>query len=187
MEEFSLIDVYRNLNPNKLRFTYESKALKLSSRIDFFLVTQPLANRVSHLETLVSIAPDRKLHLQLENDNRGTGLWKFNNWLLEDEIYVKLITDSYATIQNKYSGIEDKRLKWELIKIEIRGITIPFSKNKAKQSHQKESDIQNRLQVLVLTQTIKNEIKEYNNLKDEIDLIYQKKGKGSIIRSNVND
>ena len=116
MEEFSLIDVYRNLNPNKLCFTYESKALKLSSRIDFFLVPQPLANRVSHLETLVSIAPDRKLHLQLENDNRGPGLWKFNNSLPEDEIYVKLITDSYATIQNKYSGIEDKRLKWELIR-----------------------------------------------------------------------
>ena len=46
--EFSLIDVYRNLNPNKRLFTYESKALKLSSRIDFYLVSQPLANRVSH-------------------------------------------------------------------------------------------------------------------------------------------
>ena len=69
---------------------------------------------------------------------RGLGLWKFNNSLLEDEIYVKLITDSYAVIQNKYSGIEDKRLKWELIKMEIRGITIPFSKNKAKQLHQEK-------------------------------------------------
>ena len=182
MKEFSLIDVYRNLNPNKLCFTYESKALKLSSRIDFFLVSQPLANRVSHLDTLVSIAPDHKairVQLQLENDNRGPGLWKFNNSLLEDEIYVKLITDSYAVIQNKYSGIEDKRLKWELIKMEIRGITIPFSKNKAKQLHQKERDIQNRLLVLdrVIsnspnTDCIKNEINEYNNLKEEMDLIY---------------
>ena len=32
--------------------------------------------------------------------------------------------------------------------MEIRGITFLFSKNKAKQLHQKESDIQNRLQVL---------------------------------------
>ena len=191
MKEFSLIDVYRNLNPSKLCFTYESKALKLSSRIDFFLVSQPLANRVSHFDTLVSIAPDHKairVQLQLENDNRGPGLWKFNNSLLEDEIYVKLITDSYAVIQNKYSGIEDKRLKWEIIKMEIRGITIPFSKNKVKQLHQKERDIQNRLQVLdrVIsnspnTDRIKNEINE--RTKEEIDLIYQKKGKGSIIRS----
>ena len=146
------------------------------------------------MDTLVSIAPDHKairVQLQLENDHRGPRLWKFNNSLLEDEISVKLITDSSAVIQNKYSGIEDKRLKWELIKMEIRGITIPFSKNKAKQLHQKERDIQNRLQVLDRfisnspnTDCIKNEINEYNNLKEEIDLIYQKKGKGSIIRSN---
>ena len=193
MEEFSLIDVYRNLYPNKLCFTYESKALKLSSRIDFFLVSQPLASRVSHLETLVSIAPDHKairVQLHLEKDSRGPGLWKFNNSLLEDEIYVNLITDSYAAIQNKYSGIIDKRLKWELVKMELRGVTIPFSKNKAKQVYQKERDIQNRLQVLDRiisnspnTDCIKNEIIEYNNLKEEIDLIYQKKGKGCIVRS----
>ena len=74
--------------------------------------------------------------------------------------------------------------------MEIRGITFPFSKNKAKQLHQKESDIQNRLQVLdrvisnsPTTDRIKNEINEYNNLREEIDLIHQKKGKGSIIRS----
>ena len=142
------------------------------------------------MDTLVSIAPDHKairVQLQLENDNRGPRLWKFNNSLLEDEISVKLITDSSAVIQNKYSGIEDKRLKWELIKMEIRGITIPFSKNKAKQLHQKERDIQNRLQELdrVIsnspnTDCIKNEINEYNNLKEEIDLIYQKKGKGKL-------
>ena len=73
--------------------------------------------------------------------------------------------------------------------MEICGITIPFSKNKAKQLHKKERDIQNRLQVLDRgisnspnTDCIKNEINKYNNLKEEIDLIYQK-GKGSIIRS----
>ena len=47
----SLIDVYRNLNPNKLCFTYESKALKLSSRTDFSSYRNGLVNRVSHLES----------------------------------------------------------------------------------------------------------------------------------------
>ena len=95
----------------------------------------PLQIEFLIMETLVSIAPDHKAicQLSLENDNRGPGLRKFNNSLLEDEIYVKLITDSYAAIQNKYSGIKDKWLERELIKMEIRGINIPFSKNKAKQ------------------------------------------------------
>ena len=95
----------------------------------------PLQIEFLIMETLVSMAPDHKAicQLSLENDNRGPGLRKSNNSLLEDEIYVKWITDSYAAIQNKYSGIKDKWLERELIKMEIRGINIPFSKNKAKQ------------------------------------------------------
>ena len=36
MEELELVDIFRKLNPSKLSFTYESKALNLCSRIDFF-------------------------------------------------------------------------------------------------------------------------------------------------------
>ena len=31
----------------------------------------------------------------------------------------------------KYSEVEDARLRWELIKMELRGIIIPFAKNRA--------------------------------------------------------
>ena len=80
--------------------------------------------------------------------------------------------------------------------MEIRAITIPFSKNKAKQLHPKERDIQNRPLVLDRiisnshnTDCIKNKMNEYNNLKDikkKIDLIYQKKGKVASYVPNVN-
>lgn len=36
MDELGLVDVYRVLHPKKKAFTYESKSLKLKSRIDFF-------------------------------------------------------------------------------------------------------------------------------------------------------
>ena len=78
MKEFSLIDVYRNLNPSKLCFTYEAKVLKLSSRIDFFLVSQPLADRVSHLDTLVSIAPDHKAIMPCNGQFSGAQTQKFS-------------------------------------------------------------------------------------------------------------
>ena len=38
MKEFDLVDVYREKNPKNKSYTYESKALKLCSRIDFFLL-----------------------------------------------------------------------------------------------------------------------------------------------------
>ena len=37
MEMFDLVDIQRMRHPKLRKFTYESKALKLKSRIDFFL------------------------------------------------------------------------------------------------------------------------------------------------------
>ena len=56
---------------------------------------------------------------------RGPGLWKFNNALLNDETYVNLIRDSYSGIKEKHTEVTEPKLKWELIKMEIRSLTIP--------------------------------------------------------------
>ena len=151
MEELELIDVFRKHYPRKPCFSYESKALKVSSRIDFFLVARPLTNWVLNIETKASNAPDHKaikLTLKPLGVKRGPGLWKFNNSLVEDEEYVKLIKENYPIIGEKYRELEDKRLCWELIKMEIRGLTIAYSKNKAKKQRKSESDFQIRLEEL---------------------------------------
>ena len=38
MNEFALVDIFRERNQHKMSYTYESKALKMSSRIDLFLI-----------------------------------------------------------------------------------------------------------------------------------------------------
>ena len=57
--------------------TYESKSLRLKSRIDFFLVSKQFINDVIKTETRTSIAPDHKaIFPQFENRkqlNAGTG------------------------------------------------------------------------------------------------------------------
>ena len=42
MEELDLVDIYRKLHPNAKAFTYESKSLKIKSRIDCFLVSNTI-------------------------------------------------------------------------------------------------------------------------------------------------
>ena len=54
MEEINLVDVYRQLQPTTKSFTYESKPLKVGSRIDFFLISRPLSNHVRKTETPVT-------------------------------------------------------------------------------------------------------------------------------------
>ena len=151
MEEFSLVDVFRKQDPIEKSFTYVSKPLKLSSRIDYFLVAQLLTNQVSQSDAIVSIAPDHKavkLQLTIPQGKRGPGLWKFNNSLLEDEDCIELIKANFPVIREKYLGIGDERLKWELLKMEIRDITISFLKNKAKLPREREQEISNRLEIL---------------------------------------
>ena len=197
MKEFDLVDVYREKNPTNKSYTYESKALKLRSRIDFFLIPQHQISWVEQIETVVSNAPDHKavkLKLNGSNNKRGPGLWKFNNSLLDDEDYVTLIRENYSPISEKYSGQEDKRLKWELVKMELRGLTIPYAINKAKNIRRKERDLQKRLDDL--DQSIssgsgadshrENGLEaEHNQLKQELCLIYENRGKGSIVRSKT--
>ena len=150
---------------------------------------------VEQIETLVSNAPDHravKLKFKCSNNRRGPGLWKFNNSLLDDEEYVNLIRGSYSSISGEYAGQEDKRLKWELVKLELRGLTIPYAKNKAKNLRKKEKDLQTRLSNL--DQLISNSVDSaqvnylevvYFQLKQELCLIYENKGKGSIVRSKT--
>ena len=137
----------------------------------------------------MSIAPDHravKLTLNPPHVKRGPGLWKFNN-SLEDEKYVKVIREYFTCISEKYSNLKDNRLRWKLIKMELRGLTIPYAKNKAKNVRKKEMDVQKRLEELEslvssdANTTRTNQLKiEYSALKEELRLIYENKGKGLI-------
>ena len=110
---------------------------------------------------------------------RGPGLWKFSNSLLNDEEYVNKIRETYA-----------QTCIWEMLKMEIRGATISFSKKIATSTHRREMEI--RCQLDVLDDIICNNfhsseidlvLKEFDNLKSELQSIYDKKGMAAIFRS----
>lgn len=114
MEDLNLSDVFRQRNPLKRSYTYESKYFKVKSRIDFFLVSNSISNHVLAIESKISIAPDHKavlLKLQITNRDRGPGLSKFNSSLIEDENYVNLVKNSYSKFKENYVDISDQRLK----------------------------------------------------------------------------
>ena len=190
MDDIGLNDVFRKLNPNERSFSYESKSLKVSSRIDFYLVSKSITNWVIKVNTKVSNAPDHKaveLDLRIRSEKRGPGLWKFNNSLVEE-----LIKRQYPAIREKYLDFKDDRLKWKLIKMELRSITILYTKHKGKQCRNRVTELQNRLEALETMinysnneEQISAEITEYDNLKTELQRIYEAKGKGAILRSEV--
>ena len=157
------------------------------------MVAKSIACQVTEVDTKTSIALDHKavkLRLSLINSKHGSGLWKFNNLLLKDKTYVRLITDSYPDIIQKYSNIKDTKLKWELIKMEIRGITIPYTKFRAREVGEFENELEKRLETLdgkiySGEETSESEEKEYEHLKIGLRRIYEKRAEGAIFCSKV--
>ena len=149
MEMFDLVDIQRMRHPKLRKFTYESKSLKVKSRIDFFLIAKNLFGDVKNSEIYHAIAPDHNaIYISISWPNkppRGPGLWKFNNTLLKDMQYVSTVQDTYAHVCSYYSNVTDKRLFWELMKMEIRAATIAFSKSKAKCINNREQELRRRI------------------------------------------
>ena len=85
---------------------------------------------------------------------------------------VVVVVVSYPIISEKYASIVDKRLRWELIKMEIRSITISFAVRKANEFRKQESDLQKRLDEIDKSisnsgdnQNIEHKLKEFDRLK----------------------
>ena len=194
MDELNLVDVLRIKNPSKRCFTYESSALKMKSRIDFFLIPKSLIASTKTADIKTAIAPDHKairLFLQLESKKKGPGLWKFNNSLLNEDTFVNLITTNYPIICRKYAYLNNLKLKWEMIKMEIRTLTIPYAKNKAKNVRTLEKQLESRIE------SLENKInanpddgtdaeqQQCERLKTELRRIYEERADGPFLRSKM--
>ena len=195
-EELDLIDILRKKKPNAKLFTYESKPLRMKSRIDYFLIANSMSHLVSHVNIGVSIAPDHravKLNVNLTSNKRGPGLWKFNNSLLLDDEFVCLIETNYSAISQKFCELDDKQLKWEMIKMELRGLIIQYAKRKARKSREYLESLEQRL---AETEAFINNSNEDDSnletkltlqeqLKKELQYLYEKKGEGAMFRSKL--
>lgn len=146
-------DIWRFLNPSVEQFTWRNKSFKKQCRLDFFLISTKLnaltdkykivyTAETEHSAILIHLKSDELKH------KRGPGFWKFNQSLLQHEIFVSNLRAEIPDFKQKYVDVEDLRLKWDLIKMEIRGFTIKYTKNKAKKRKSAEINLQNQINEL---------------------------------------
>jgi exonuclease III len=150
-ENLNLADIWRVVNPDKKKYTWRqgSSSTRLKqSRLDYWLASVHLFYDLQEVSIKASSRSDHSLiEINLYKNNtpeRGPSFWRFNANLLKDKKYVDLTKQQIVDATENYSDIEDKGLKWDLIKMEVRSSTICFSKNKAKETSEniKEAMIQ---------------------------------------------
>ena len=193
-EELDLIDILRKKKPKAKLFTYASKPIKMKSRIDYFLIANSMSYLVSHVNIGISIAPDHRsvrFNVNLTSNKRGPGLCKFTNSSLLDGDFVRLIETSYSAISGKLCELDDKQLKWEMIKMELRGLTIQYAKRKARKSKEKLESLEQRLaetEAFISNEddgNLETQLTLQEQLKKELQYLYEKKGEGAMFRSKL--
>ena len=191
-ENLDLIDIWRALNENTKRFTWRSQTRKgrVSSRLDYWLISSHLCFDIQSTEIEPSIKTDHSLvsmTLALrESPERGRGTWKFNNSLLTDKDYVDRIIAFLETCDTKYISINNRAMMWDVLKCELRGITIEYSINKAREKRKYLNDLNTELKALEIRLDNNEDVKDtYISVRNEVEQIEEEKLRGNMVRSRA--
>ena len=187
-----LQDVWRYQHPDQAQFTWHDKALKVQCRLDYWLVYKQLSHIVINTEMKSSILTDHSaITLTLQSKGyaqRGPRFWKFNNSLLDDHNFVDQLNNMIPAYKNKYNYLIDKGLYWDMIKMEMRGFCVQYSKRKNRERRNIEKDLSEQIDALMkalATNRSKENITKLYRLRSELNKIVEYRTKGAIIRSRT--
>ena len=209
--DLNLHDIWRIRNPTTKRFTYRQKRPLVQTRLDYFLLSHCTLDIVTDTKILSSFCSDHScisIHVSsITEQTRGSGHWKFNSSLLKDETYVNDMKQKLGEWSNVYDYCVDKRIKWELLKYEVRKFTIAYSKlKKQNETYEvnslqqklndieiklgnisviKGSDIDNSNNIDNVNNNSENLVRQYERCKNRLNEIEEQKAEGVIIRSKA--
>ena len=213
MENLGLIDVYRENHPNEKRYSWRQFGGTKRARLDYFLISNTLLPFVDNSDILPGIASDHSipsLDIDFSKFKRGKGFFKFNNSLIKDPDYVKLINDTIRDVSAFYAeDIYDSdflkiatpeeqqnlvctinpQLFLETMLLEIRGKTIGYCAWKKKTKNAANSLALHRLEKAEIAsdrQPSSSDLKRQLDLaRDEVDKFIQQEAEAAECRARL--
>jgi exonuclease III len=194
--EFQLVDIWRILFPLAHKYTWKQGTTKKNlrrSRLDFWLISTGLMYSIDTVSIEPGYGSDHSLiTLSLykqEESKQGPSFWKFNTSLLRDNIYINKTATSIRDLKQKYNYVNDKGLRWDLIKMDLRSEAISYSKflAKSKRDNLKEMlDQQVKLEIEIAKDPTDDLLNTANTLKENIEKANAEKARGAMLRSKAN-
>ena len=163
-------------------FTLSQNSLMIFCRLDYWLISSALHDLVKVTDIIPAIRTDHSaITLEFVNtldDDKGRGIWKMNCSLLDDEEYVKVITESIPIWL--VQGLSDYSCIWDWLKYNVRAYTIQYSKEKARERKVKEKRLQEQYTNAKCTfETNPNNLNAnlLNSAKDMLELFHEERVK----------
>lgn len=213
MERESMCDIWRELNPEAKTFSWRKKNPIKFARLDFFLISSHLVPYITNTFIEPGFQSDHSIigiEIDFSRVKLGRGFFKFNNSLLQDVDYVKLVKETIKKVTNQYSVGEyteelwatltlpdidnipvelDSQLFFEVLLMEIRGATIQFSARKKRLKNAAKNDLLNKLERKEnehFNDPDNNQLSnEIEGTREELKEIYKVESEGVAIRSRA--
>ena len=176
MKTLKLTDIWRVINPNISSYTWgrkmvSSKTDKMEARLDFFLRSDNICNRIKSVSHKTNYLTDHKLIdlvLQTGIPKHGRGFWKFNTRNLESD---EFMNGARTVIQ---AALEKHRLsnpttKWEMAKCEFTSYSDRYSRIIAKYRNIKFQALNKRIEFLEKQDSDSDNIQIKDLLQYELD------------------
>ena len=188
ISKLDVSDIFRLRYPNRKRYTFRQKNCNrvIHRRLDYIFLSNLLQEYASDIQILPSFLSDHSpvffsLNSSLDN-NRGRGVWKFNNSLLYKQNFKEgMLNTIHNTITENY--MSNPHLIWEILKYEMRKFSIKFSKDLSNRSKLDKS--KHELTIKTFESDPQSDILEedYEKSKLWLDNWYEEYTKGVILRS----
>lgn len=193
MADFNLIDVWRERNRTKRTFSRIQRVMKemKRSRIDYVLCNGDIEGSIKNVfYKEVCFSDHSFLNVKLDSTrvDRGAGVWVLNADILKDEFYKERIKQILETSQMNGMYLEEKRIWWDNVKLDIKNFSIQYCKSLRKAKKSKEMEI--RIELEKETKRIEENQKEGDlakmlMLQDQLRVMEDERCIGAIIRSKA--
>ena len=196
LDRFGLVDVWRYTYPGLSGFTWRrgGTALDQQSRIDFFFISSSTlrSQGISKIEIRPGHKSDHNmlvLEMNIQNQQRGPGVWRFNNNLLANEEFLCKAVEEIGRAKKGegiYANIQDTGLIIEILLAELRAASITIgkriAKNKCREEKQLLADI---VRVIIKMQQGCDYQSEYANYKARWETLQEEKAKKAMLFSQA--
>ena len=189
-ETFDLCDIYRLRYPQGKKFSFrQSGRPRVLRRLDFFLVSNSIQERIDKVEILASISSDHSpVFLEINdkiNSGRNNTYWKFNVSCLKEPTFGSKLSQAIEQWKVDLHFLSPQK-KWERLKYYIRRFCIKFSKEQANERRQKTAQLE---KVIKSYETDPHETpyssEQYLSAKLEFENFLNQKTMGTILRSKI--
>ena len=151
MKDLNLLEIWRQLNPNRKEFSCHSRTHNSYSRIDFFLISSQIRHKIRNCQyDSIVISDHAPISLTYVDNNlvNSPPRWRFHIKWLQDPAFIDYIGKQIDMFFEINTTQTSACTRWEAFKAFLRGQIISYTSPKVKQTKQKLELLDSKIKAL---------------------------------------